>query len=618
MDPLASALALLALLAFAASAWGWGRLALSVCGLGAQTGIAYATALGLGALVGAGGWLNLFGGAYPPLLWAFLAAGWAGAALRLRATAAQHHAIPMALALQGAAVAAFAAFLAFAVLPSAAFNPYEDLQLYFPRVVRMLQTGSLAGNPFDPIGFDSLGAQAFLQSFTLLAFPLQYLNAFDAVLAAALALALVAAIGDSARPGAWAAFAAMAAFALLPARQHDISAAYAIAALVLALVPATARHLAQASWSSAMPPGLLIAALLGLKIATAAFLVPAALAFVGATAASEGWRAARRSGAAIAGWAGIFLLPWLALHAGTYAGWLRRAAEGGLAGFAGASLRPDGPVLPAGLVAALALGAALAGALRVARQVEPAERRRLVPLIALCAGGGAAWLLDSLFYPAEDALAQSAPVLLAAAPGALLLVGTILPPARARFAALGAAAAIALLFGGAAAERARQTLGYRTALAQPGGELPQFALLTAWGLSVEVQQWVRKAQAFAEPQKTIFALVACPYDLLFARNRVLVASESALASRWADLPARAGAAEMRSFLRSRGVRYVMWQVGAGMQGDEQVVARLGETGPARRILALRRSLGELTRALGLVHINDGLMVLDLEEPAQDF
>src|ERR1700716_3979572 len=84
MDQTASAVALLGLLGFSVSAWGWGRTALSACRLEDENGVAYPTLLGLAALAALGGWLNLFSTAYPPSLWMLLAAGWIGALRRIQ------------------------------------------------------------------------------------------------------------------------------------------------------------------------------------------------------------------------------------------------------------------------------------------------------------------------------------------------------------------------------------------------------------------------------------------------------------------------------------------------------------------------------------------------------
>jgi hypothetical protein len=629
MDPIASALALLALLGFSASAWGWGRMALSVCRLEAQSSLAYPAVLGLAALAALGGWLNLFNIAYPPLLWMILTGGWIAALRRIRmaGSAPWRRAASGAFIVHGGVIALVAVFLAFTLLPSAAFNPYDDFQLYFPRPVRMLQTGSLGHNPFDPIGFDSLGSYAFLQAFTLLAFPLQYINALDAVLSPVLAMALVARIGRSLSLDPLVTLAGMAVLLLVPPQQVNTSPVYATAALSLALVPAALAHLDRAaSWRSAVPAGLLVAAIIGLKITTVTFLLPVALLFLGGLAKAQGWRVAGRSAAAIAGWTAIFLAPWLALHIDHYASWLRQAPAGAGFGIVGdpsvflaeLRLRWGGTVMQFNAIAAVALAAALAGAIRYLRVGSAAERQRLLPLLALSGGAAAAYLVNALPYDVHHAVRYSAPILLVGAAAGILLIGFMLPRPRARAAGIGLVAGAAILLAGVTGDRVRKALDYRTVLSFPERDLPQFAVLAGWGLSREVQEWVRKAQAATRPGEPILALIACPYDLLFARNPVFVASEFGLSTPWIGVPLDADAGEIRRFLLRHGVRYVIWQVRAGMQTDEQLIARLGNPYPvdrrlARNLLSFRRSLTELTRASGVIHLDDGLIVVDLGE-----
>src|SRR5689334_24481062 len=79
VNPAGSLAALALLAAFAAAAWGWGRMTLGGCGLEARGAPAYLAVLGLAALAAIGGWLNLLGLAYAPVLWLLLAAGWVAA-----------------------------------------------------------------------------------------------------------------------------------------------------------------------------------------------------------------------------------------------------------------------------------------------------------------------------------------------------------------------------------------------------------------------------------------------------------------------------------------------------------------------------------------------------------
>jgi hypothetical protein len=221
-------------------------------------------------------------------------------------------------------------------------------------------------------------------------------------------------------------------------------------------------------------------------------------------------------------------------------------------------------------------------------------------------------------YDVNHPVRYSAPVLLAGAAAAALLCGSVLPRAGALLASLALAAAAAGAFANETAWRLENAWTYRTVLSYPPGEMPKYAFMTRWGLDPEVRGWVRRAQSATRPGEVVLALIACPYDLLFARNRVLVASEFGLSTPWIGLPLEADAARIRRFLAEHGVRYVIWQIGAGVQTDEQLAARLVRPYAVDRLLArnlasFRASLTALTRASAVLHVDDGLIVLDLEQ-----
>jgi hypothetical protein len=319
------------------------------------------------------------------------------------------------------------------------------------------------------------------------------------------------------------------------------------------------------------------------------------------------------------------------LHASKYAGWLgseRGAADYGVADNL-AGLLSDAPLLWGAsalrfsVVAALVLAAALLGGRMVVRRQDDPARGLVAALAAVCGGAAVAYVLNAFPFDLNHAVRYSAPVLLAGAAAAALLCGYLVPRAGVTLACLALAVLAAALFGREAAARVQNAWTYRTVLAYPPSEMPKYAFMTRWGLDPEVRAWVRRAQSATRPGEPIVALVACPYDLLFARNPVLVASEFGLSTPWLGLPLDADGARIRRFLAERGARYVIWQIGAGVQTDEQLAARLARPYAVDRLLAhnlasFRRSLAELTRASAVLHVDDGLIVLDItqaREPA---
>jgi hypothetical protein len=627
MNLLASLGALLALVAFGVAAWGWGRMALAACRLDAQGGPAYLAVLGLAALASVGGWLNLFGLAYPPVLWLLLVAGWIEA---LRRAFAARASLPRVMAdrrtlIPAGAVALIALALSILLLPSAAFNPFDDLMLYFPRPVRMLQAGSLGHNPFDLLGLDSLGVHAFLQAFPLLVLPVAYINAFDAVLCAVLALALVASTGRELRLGAPVILAAFAAMALTPARQVNVSSVYAISALALALAPA-GRALLDPSqgqgalWRRALPLGLLLAALAGSKASTLSFLLTWGLCFLILAGATRGWGAAWRSSAAAALAGVACLLPWGALNAGNYAAWLSRRpegvpGEGALWGLLSLRWSWAGTVPEYHVIAAIVFAAAAAAIWR-SRKGPPLERLQILLLVALCVAAVAAYAASTqLPIDIHHAWRYSAPALIAAVPVAVLL-GAWVCGAAGLLAALGIAALIGFLLGEPARERLRTALEYRSVLVFGRGDMPRHRVISEWGLSDETRQWMVRAQGRTRPGDGVLAFVLFPHALLFARNPVLVASPTGLTAPWLDLPPGTDAREFRDFLARYRVRYVIWHASGSFQSDEIIDQALrspteGERLGGRRLLWFRSSLQNLALSSAVIHAERGLIVIDL-------
>ena len=632
MDLETSGAALAWLLAIFAAAWGWGRVVMRGCGLEEKDGIVYPAALGLAALAACGGWLNLLGIAFPPLLWALLGVGWMVAAWRARhaGVARWRLSVRDPLVVPGSLIFLIAAFLAMWLLPSGAFNPADDFQLYFPRPVRMLQIGTLGGNPFELLGMDSLGTHAFLQAFVLLALPVRFFNGFDAVLCAALALGLVAAAGQQLRLHRPVVTGAVAALAITPALQVNVSSAYSGTAFILALVPG-AIHLLEAGarssgagWRAAAPLGLLLAAFAGSKATSVSFLVPAAAIFFVLVAGSEGWRTALRSALAVAAWSGIFISPWLALHAQNYANWLRRGllepaeASGATAFFADIKLGLAGTVLQYDALAAFVLAAAGVGAYCLVRERARTLRYPVIALIAVCGAAGAALVFNTaVVADVHHAMRYSLPAMLAGIPAATLLLGWVLPRTTASIVAVAIPCAIAVLMADMVRFRVSNVIEFRSALVHPAEDMPQYRAITDWGFSREAADWTRRAQAHTLAGEGVVVFIAFPHHLLFARNRVFLTTEFGWTAPWLRLPARPDAERLRRFLREHGARYLIWQFGAGMKPDAHLELQLESAVSPQRLagrtlLDLRRAVRDLASQGGVIYAEQELIVIDLD------
>lgn len=264
------------------AAVGWGRIVQRLVYKTRVTESAYAASVGILAWIVIGAPLSHFGLATP---WAFdgLIAGgvvlavfdWKLRNQPIRLPSPSFEWLPPAIAI------GVAGFFAWTLLPSNAFNYHDDFYVYLPRVVRMLQTGTLGGDRFDLMGLDGLGSQAFLQGLFLAHLPFRYVNAFDAVFCLLLAGLLVDAIGRRAQAH-WALRSlAVATVVVLNAQYVNIAALYSGIAMIVGLAIATelfARSLADGddgTWRAAVPVGLFVAAIASLKVT----LIPFAAGF---------------------------------------------------------------------------------------------------------------------------------------------------------------------------------------------------------------------------------------------------------------------------------------------------------------------------------------------------
>jgi len=275
-------------------------------------------ALGLGGVIFLGGILNLARIAYGGVLDGLLAVGviLAVAGFGLGKRGSFHLTWRTALAAFPLLVAAW--LVATYLTPWRAFNHHDDFERYFAYPVRMLATGTLAGNPLGYMGGDTLGGQAFLQGFAAAHWPVAHVGDVDSLFGLLLCLALA---GFAVAPGRWAVGAIVAELSVVAVNPQlvNVSALFTGAALMMAAVFVSGRPGSSGSADkepSAFLLGLLYAALIVLKTTNAAFVVIHALVLV-AVGPGEGPR--RLRWLATAGlWTTVFILPWILVHAPLY------------------------------------------------------------------------------------------------------------------------------------------------------------------------------------------------------------------------------------------------------------------------------------------------------------
>jgi hypothetical protein len=586
--------------------YGWGRLARRLAGLPKGTW-PVSVALGLASVIFLGGVLNLCRLAYPAALAGIVLAGLALTAMTLWRDGAATLKFERNWwsVLWAVGLAGLTGFAIVTQLAPSLYNPSDDFQYFFAHAIRMVETGTLYGSPLNTLGGEGLGAQAFLQGFIVGFFPINFINAADAVFCFFLCLALAGSVAFG-RPALWpAAMAGTLAVVLIDPQYVNVSSLYSMAALVSALMIITvdARETGAAGWRQAAAPALFYAGAIALKNTGIVFLelqfciAAAAACWVTGNARASLWSAAR-----IAAWSLLFLAPWLLLYAPYYLTALTHPVgvpsipvPEVIERLNPASLfSPSATYYGASFLAytGLALGL-FACALWAALQArhDPARHRSLVALASAAGAGGASYLFWVCFGPhlqeSISTLRYSVPVLIGAVSAALPLLGYA--TARRNFSVCaGVTVLVVALFAFPAWERLGTLLHQRSQLAflhhWGHGQLSRILNFESLALQERSTPAVQQLQARIPPGEPLLAWTATPFRFDYRRNAIIDMNIAGMAQRWGRIPK---------------VRYIIWQYGGFMATSE--------AGLEREIAVHGRRMGHMSaRALDVMRYLQGI------------
>ena len=625
---------------------GWGCLVHTWAYRAKPTGWAYPSALGIAFLIAVGGLLNSVHLARTPVLLALLAAG-LGLTLffvtRIVITRKQNNQplLPLPKRLDWNTVGNLAylallllvfSFLVITLLPTSTFNFHDDFHIYLMWPIRMLETGTLGGNPFDHTGLSSLGGQSFMQGLLLSVAPLADINGFDAILCQLLALGLIKELGD--RLKVHSVFILLACFlALVINPQYvNVTSLYSATLMLLGLTWATlllteptAPSDKSAVFRGAVPCSLFFAALLALKTT---FVFTAPLFWIASLAGSLWLRTEKRpvllAHIASAGGTIVFLLPWLAVHLDRYILKIHYILNN-IHYSLSTSLLTKGDVLSRlfsnknllygntyldYLMVAAMLCLTLTAAGWFSRQHK--EKRNtsfLVPFLALLISVLFTYPLyyKLTFFSAWLYVRYTSPLLLGAGAIAVLLAGLFWQEGygRRQKQSKGASVLMAIgsllllcqltiigLFGETFLERIQVAVSEKTLLSFPLAHDQQYVNYNTYALSEEAQREISTIQSVVPADESILAWIAMPMHLDFRRNKIFATAEYGLSNSLLVMPVEEGTEAMRRFFQKLGIRYIMWQYqGYGMKpptqyGDLQrkIIEVLSDLVPASRIL----------------------------------
>lgn len=654
-----------ALLLFAC--YGWGYALVRWTTIRDKDGFAFLSAVGVAFLVFLGGVLNLVRLAYPAALSILFLSGliffvihcsenakmwlatWRTGNLfspkKLKSMAG--HFLPTGILITAAG------FYALTLLPVATFFNYgDDSQTYIPRAVRMLQVGTIAGNPFDYLGID-LGAHAFLHGFVLLGFPIEYLSGLDAVFSFFLTGLLLIAIGKKFNlPWIYTAFALLG-FIFINPQSVNISALYTGSAIILGILFASCHLFEQMEKSDTDAIPIIAAGILGLLLASA-IAIKTSLAsyvfayftffFAGLVLVSKDKRKILKICSLVMLGTFVTLLPWLALHTTNYTLRIHAALHPStVAGgnevplikshiatlFSTDNLNQGGSYLSYGIIILMLFVVGSYALFNTfGNRVVPSQRGYFLVGAASCAAGIVSYFFNGFVVAPAVAVRYSCPVLLASLPFAWLVasmaVSNTLHPAKLlnlsgmkMALVLSMPMLIAILFWNNFISRIERAYFQHVTLPHPvsNADIEH----NSYTISPAARKIIRGIQYKAQPAQKIFAWIGMPGHLDFSRNEIYSFREMCLLDPGVDLPLNGNVNDMVQYLKGQGIRYIMWEYGnESMEHVNRYRTWLLSPFDTYRIMGeralyLRRMLTLIMNGGSFLYNADGMVLFDLQQ-----
>jgi hypothetical protein len=578
---------LVALCAFALACYGWGSAAYALFYPGRDPSHAYIVTLGLAVLAFIGGVLNAIHMAWTLPLAICAYAGIflgvffvvrLGPSIKWRPVLAPARLPQWAYAI---AITSSGIFLTVTLLPTSVFNFHDDFLSYLPRVMRMRETGTLGGNPFELLGLSDFGVQSFFQGVMSTWLPIHSAYAFDTIFCFILGLWLLVEFGRSNRCTTTTILLAMGIYVVINPQIVNLSSVYSTTALVLALLVATKILLDglhdEASSSQpalrAIPMGGILATVVGIKFTSAFFVFPFCLVVFIFMLVVHRWHGFRCIVISVTS-AVAALAAWSVTHADKLNIWAWRPSNAPLD--PALTIYPNisqafvnRPSLYGGTRAEYAiLVLVLLISLIVSLKLLLKQRTNAGHLLNVAATIGAfsAFVGIAGIIHDEAALRYSIPFLIAVTPTTIILDRSLFSFSgdqylsglwQKGFAAITIACLVALIaiFAKYSFQRVSRLLQLQSVISFPVRQ--QVIAAEAAAMSDREQRYTRDIQSRLPAGSTIWAWLDAPFQLDFGRNRIWHFNPDWFVAPW-SLHVR-NAEELRQEMVARNVDYILWQ-----------------------------------------------------------
>jgi len=626
------------IIVFSASIHGWGSLVSQICYKVNKVGYAYNCTLGIALLVVIGGFLNVFAIAFPvslqllfyggviltliPVFRCFLASVKRDKGVGMlgnREPRDGESAKPLT-GFMGTERLVFITvmlvpfvFLIYYLMPAHSFNVHDDFQVYFVRPFRMLQTGTVGGDPFDILGLESLGSLSFVQAFTFLWLDPEYLNAFDAVLCFLLCIGLIIEIGRELKVRTIFILAAVVLFFLINSQYANISSLYSGSLMLLGIAysylilfrnDTLSKEPIKNSIIASLPLAFLFISLLSFKMT---YFFITVLFFITNLLLSVIFKSEKKRVLQLHIFSALFVVllitPWVLIHLQKYLSLMQNFFEGiSLTGRLSSGqfdkqikslVTGENSTVISELLSdrelfygntfrdyLLAIVMSSATGLMAAIYVWRHKSKVLVPLITLMLVGALNYYLLSRLFPARLVIRYSCPVLFAITPLSVLLVGHIMHNEVYFWRDFFTSKAIVIMcsvllvfqlivgamFGTTFDKRMNRVVNSRTLLSFPGAITDDYISYNLLILNETGKQKMLSHQHEIEPGLKILAWLSAPFWLDFSRNRLYVINHAGLHNDWLNLPLSEETTATLNYFNQMGINNFIWEYrGKGMK-----------------------------------------------------
>lgn len=647
------------LLALFMSTCGWGGLIARWAFPGDRQPAAFTAAIGTAFLIFLGGILNIVNAVGPTVIDILIIAGVGLTLIRIFTHVRHGRKFVFPVDRPGFWVMGIiTAFYVYSLFPMGGFNYHDDHHAYLIFPFRMLQTGTAVSSLDALLGFGSLNAQAFLHAILLRYLPIGFINSFDILFCFMVSGLLLNEIGRKAGLH-WAyRLVPLIVFIVINSQYVNISSIYSGSLMIMGLVygsmlafESDAVHLK--SLVPRMVPMMLFAAAAAVLKMTFIGFVAVYLTLLVLFLPFLGWRfgQALKVAAVIAGLFVVFSLPWLMISLESFLGLMGTAAKviawQATENITGTYTHIDKVYTPMGLfsterlywggsyigymlmIAAFAVFSGILIGRMVFKPGQHEDNRKnrsneIIAVSAFLAVVISTFLLAMQVRP-DLAIRYSCPVFIAVFPLMLPLLGSSFSLSAAADTRLQATTLGGVLIAGQLlvigqfidvfSSNLTRAYEQRSLLSFPVWN-DKYLKYIYTSVKKKARDDVRRAQNKIPEGETLFAWLATPFHLNFARNQIVAMNTPGLTALAKLYDYSAGPRGFEAFLRANGIRYLIWSKNSyGMRSKQMLRKELDSPRreSAQHNLDLINAMEWLMKNRIKLYEERGIVVIDIGE-----